>query len=65
MDHRVPDWPADAIRPLALELIDDRLCQHRADVYNSCLDRLCPLCRGGRRATWLDKTAELLLPKIE
>jgi len=38
-------------------------CQHRVPVYNSCLDRHCPLCRGGRRAAWLDKTAELLLPK--
>ena len=39
-------------------------CQARCHVYNSCLDRHCPLCSGGRRADWLDKTAELLLPKI-
>ena len=40
-------------------------CQHRCPVYNSCLDRHCPLCSGGRRADWLTKTAELLLPKID
>jgi len=40
-------------------------CQHRCHVYNSCLDRHCPLCSGGRRADWLDKTAELLLPQID
>jgi hypothetical protein len=33
-------------------------------VYNSCRDRHCPLCRGGRRADWLDKTADLLLPGL-
>jgi hypothetical protein len=40
-------------------------CQHRCQVYNSCLDRHCPLCGGGRRADWLDKTSELLLTKID
>jgi len=40
-------------------------CQHRCPVYNSCLDRHCPQCSGGRRADWLAKTAELLLPKID
>jgi hypothetical protein len=40
-------------------------CQHRCQVYNSCLDRHCPLCGGGRRADWLDKTSELLLPNID
>ncbi len=39
-------------------------CQHRCQVYNSCLDRHCPLCSGGRRADWLDKTAELILPGV-
>jgi len=39
-------------------------CQHRVPVYNSCIDRHCPQCSGGRRADWLAKTAELLLPKI-
>jgi Putative transposase/Transposase zinc-binding domain len=38
-------------------------CQHRCSVYNSCIDRHCPLCSGGRRADWLQRTAELLLPK--
>ena len=40
-------------------------CQHRLPVYNSCLDRHCPQCSGGRRADWLAKTAALLLPKID
>jgi len=40
-------------------------CQHRCHVYNSCIDRHCPQCGGGRRAEWLDKTAVLLLPKID
>lgn len=39
-------------------------CRHRCQVYNSCRDRHCPLCSGGRRADWLDKTAELILPGI-
>ena len=41
-----------------------RRCRHRCPVYNSCLDRHCPQCSGGRRADWLEKTAELLLPKV-
>jgi hypothetical protein len=40
-------------------------CLDRCQVYNSCIDRHCPLCRGGRRAEWMDKTAQLLLPKID
>lgn len=40
-------------------------CQQRCPVYNSCRDRHCPQCRGGRRADWLAKTAELLLPQID
>ena len=40
-------------------------CQHRCPVYNSCLDRHCPLCSGGRRVDWLAKTAQLLLSKID
>jgi hypothetical protein len=40
-------------------------CQTLCHVYNSCLDRHCPLCSGGRRADWLDKTARLVLPKVD
>lgn len=40
-------------------------CQYRRQVYNSCIDRHCPQCSGGRRADWLAKTTELLLPKID
>jgi len=40
-------------------------CQQRCPVYNSCLDRHCPQCSGGRRADWLAKTAELLLPNVD
>jgi len=40
-------------------------CQHRCQVYNSCIDRHCPQCSGGRRADWLAKTSELLLPNLD
>ena len=40
-------------------------CQHQCQVYNSCTDRHCPQCSGARRADWLDKTAELLLPGVD
>ncbi len=39
-------------------------CDHRVTVYNSCGDRNCPQCAGARRASWVDKTAGLLLPDI-
>lgn len=39
-------------------------CHHATHVYNSCTDRHCPLCSGAKRADWLDKTGELLLPRI-
>lgn len=39
-------------------------CHHETQVYNSCTDRHCPLCSGAKRADWLDKTAQLLLPGI-
>lgn len=40
------------------------ICHSRRNVYNSCVDRHCPQCSGARRANWLEKTSELLLPKI-
>lgn len=39
-------------------------CQQKFHVYNSCTDRHCPLCSGARRATWLDKTCALVLPRV-
>ena len=39
-------------------------CFSRKNVYNSCGDRHCPQCSGARRADWLDKTSELVLPNI-
>jgi predicted RNA-binding Zn-ribbon protein involved in translation (DUF1610 family) len=39
-------------------------CHSRLNVYNSCVDRHCPQCGGARRADWLDKTSQLLLPKV-
>ena len=39
-------------------------CGSRTCVYNSCADRHCPQCCGARRADWLDKTRELLLPGV-
>lgn len=39
-------------------------CGSSCQVYNSCGDRHCPQCAGARRADWLDKTRELLLPRV-
>ena len=39
-------------------------CDHRVTVCNSCGDRNCPQCAGARRASWIDKTAGLLLPDM-
>jgi hypothetical protein len=39
-------------------------CDHRVTVHNSCGDRNCPQCAGARRASWIDKTAGLLLPDM-
>lgn len=39
-------------------------CSSECPVYNSCRDRHCPQCRGGRRADWLGKITELLLPGV-
>jgi hypothetical protein len=39
-------------------------CDYQTQIYNSCTDRHCPLCSGARRADWLDKTSQLLLPGI-
>jgi hypothetical protein len=39
-------------------------CAREVPVYNSCIDRHCPQCSGGRRARWLEKTAGLLLPEL-
>jgi len=33
-------------------------------VYNSCVDRHCPQCSGARRANWLEKTEQLVLPQV-
>lgn len=35
-------------------------CEGRHYVYNSCGDRHCPQCTGGRRADWVEKTEDLL-----
>ncbi|EMI15557.1 transposase, partial [Rhodopirellula maiorica SM1] len=34
-------------------------------IYNSCGDRHCPECAGGKRADWLEKTSTLLLPNVD
>jgi hypothetical protein len=39
-------------------------CDYRTVIYNSCGDRHCPRCAGAKRANWLDKTEELLLPQV-
>jgi hypothetical protein len=37
-------------------------CGHRVIAYNSCRNRHCPKCQGGRAAAWLEREAEALLP---
>jgi len=37
-------------------------CGHRVIAYNSCRNRHCPKCQGGRAAAWLRREAEALLP---
>jgi hypothetical protein len=39
-------------------------CGSEVNVYNSCTDRHCPQCGGGRRADWMNKSAEVLLPGV-
>lgn len=39
-------------------------CGSGCQVYNSCGDRHCPLCAGARRADWMEKTRELILPGV-
>jgi hypothetical protein len=42
-----------------------RQCDHcgkEVHLYNSCGDRHCPKCQGGKRAAWFDKRRQDLLP---
>ena len=39
-------------------------CNHEVPIYNSCIDRHCPQCSGGRRFDWVNKTAALLIPAV-
>ncbi len=39
-------------------------CQQRYGVYNSCGERHCPQCSGARRADWMDRSEQLLLPGV-
>jgi hypothetical protein len=39
-------------------------CDSKINVYNSCGDRHCPQCGGGRRADWMDKSAEVIVPGV-
>jgi hypothetical protein len=39
-------------------------CGSHGNMYNSCTDRHCPQCVGARRADWLAKTQQLLLPGV-
>jgi hypothetical protein len=40
-------------------------CDLQAVVYNSCGDRHCPQCRGGKRADWVERMTTLLLPGVD
>ena len=37
-------------------------CGHQQIAYNSCRNRHCPKCQGGRTAAWLEREARWLLP---
>ena len=39
-------------------------CESKINVYNSCSDRHCPQCGGARRADWMDKSAEVIVPGV-
>lgn len=39
-------------------------CGSQKNVYNSCTDRHCPQCGGARRADWMNKSAEVILPGV-
>lgn len=39
-------------------------CDAQTPVYNSCADRHCPQCGGAKRAEWLEKICELILPDL-
>jgi hypothetical protein len=39
-------------------------CDHQCIIYNSCVDRHCPRCGGAKRADWLARTEQLLLPQV-
>ena len=39
-------------------------CDSQVNMYNSCGDRHCPQCAGARRADWMDKASELILPGV-
>lgn len=39
-------------------------CDSKINVYNSCGDRHCPQCGGARRADWMGKSAEVILPGV-
>ena len=41
-----------------------RSCDSRLPLYNSCVDRHCPQCRGAKRADWFETTAARILPNV-
>ena len=50
--------------PLKGHIYECPNCGSRKNVYNSCVDRHCPQCGGAKRADWLSKTSELIVPGI-
>lgn len=51
-------------RALKGRLFRCQRCDTEVNVYNSCGDRHCPQCSGARRADWMDKSAEVVLPGV-
>ena len=40
-------------------------CGEKVILYNSCNDRHCPTCQGGKRAAWLEARQQERLPTVE
>ena len=65
-----PSARSRVLRKLALcrtpglggHLLECNRCDHRAVVWNSCLDRHCPSCLGASARQWVDRQETSLLP---
>ncbi len=40
-------------------------CDEHVRLYNSCAVRCCPQCGGGKRHSWLERTASMIVPGVD